>query len=100
MASLIEIRKERLAKAQLLRNLGINPYPSESRKDFSNKEVVANFDKYDGKVLSLEGRLMSWRDMGEIAFGHIQDESGFIQLYVHKGELELTNKDKQTIGAD
>src|SRR3989344_4533686 len=98
MASLIEIRNERLTKVARLRELGLDPYPSKSNKELANTEVVNNFEQYEGKELTLAGRLMSWRDMGEIAFGHIADESGQIQLYIHKDNLAPTSIDKQTIG--
>jgi len=99
MSSLTEIRQERLRKVQALRDLGINPYPSLSQKDVNNNEVVDNFSEYEGKTLSLAGRLMSWREHGELIFGDIQDESGRIQLYIKKEELAPTSKESQTIGS-
>ncbi|MBN1916128.1 lysine--tRNA ligase [Candidatus Dojkabacteria bacterium] len=97
-STLAQIRKIRLEKINLLRKLGINPYPSKGRKDFLNKEIVENFPKYEGKKVSLVGRIMSWREHGHIVFAHIQDESGRIQLYVKDEVLEKTSKEKQTLG--
>lgn len=93
-----ELRAIRLEKAKKLRDLGIDPYPAKSNKEYPNKEIVDNFEKFEGKVVTLAGRLMSWREHGQIAFGHIQDESGRIQLFVQEKDLEKTDKEKQTIG--
>lgn len=93
-----EIRQIRLAKVEILHELGINPYPANSTKDHPNREVVDNFDKYEGKEVTLTGRLMSFREHGNIAFGHIQDESGQIQIFIQKKLLGETSKENQTLG--
>jgi lysyl-tRNA synthetase class 2 len=100
VSRLSEIRKIRLEKVEKLRALGINPYPSRSRKDYSNKEITSNFKKYAGKKITLTGRLMSWREHGQIVFGHIEDESGKIQLFIKADLLEKTSFKKQTLGFD
>jgi lysyl-tRNA synthetase, class II len=97
-SKLSEIRNIRLEKAQKLREMGIDPYPSKSTKEYSNKEIVDNFEKFDGKEVTLAGRLMSWREHGQIAFGHIQDESGKMQLFVQEKELQKTDIKSQTLG--
>lgn len=93
-----EIREIRLEKVEKLRSMGINPYPARSTKDFPNNEIVENYEKHEGKSVTLTGRLMSWREHGNIAFGHIQDESGQIQLFIQKKLLTETSKEKQTLG--
>lgn len=95
-----EIRNIRLQKAQKLRDMGINPYPPRSKKDHSNKYVVDNFDEFEGKEVTLTGRLMSWREHGKIAFGQLQDQSGFIQIFVQAAMLLPTNSDSGNIGFD
>ena len=92
------IREVRLAKAEKLRELGIDPYPAKSIKEYSNNEIVENYSKYEGKKVTLTGRLMSWREHGNIAFGHIQDESGQIQIFIQKKLLSETSKENQTLG--
>jgi lysyl-tRNA synthetase class 2 len=95
-----ELRAIRLEKAKKLRELGIDPYPAKSNKQYSNKVVVDKFDMFEGKEVTLAGRLMSWREHGQIAFGHIQDESGRIQLFIQEKDLKGTSKENQTIGWD
>lgn len=93
-----EIRNIRLEKVETLREMGIDPYPAKSKKEYENKEIVDNYSKYEGKTVTLAGRLMSFREHGNIAFGDIQDESGQIQLFIQKKKLTDTSKEKQTIG--
>lgn len=97
-STLAQIRKERIEKADKLRGLGISPYPSKAKKDYSNKEIIDNYEKFEEKEVSLAGRLISFREHGQLAFGHIQDHSGQIQLYIKSDELEGTSKENQNIG--
>ena len=48
-SDLIGQRKLRLEKVQKLRDLGIDPYPAKSNKEFSNAEITKNFEKYENK---------------------------------------------------
>ena len=51
----------------------------------SIKEIKARFDSDpEGEEVSLAGRLVSLRIMGKAVFGHIQDLTGRIQIYVRK----------------
>ena len=94
------IRDERLEKLNKLREMGINPFPAESRKDHDNQEIVDNYDKFEGKEISLTGRLMSLRDHGHLMFADLADQSGSIQLYIHDEVLELFSQENQTLGID
>ena len=98
MASLIEIRQERLRKIDELRKLGINPYPARSNRTHSNKEIVDGFTEFENKSVTLVGRLMSWREHGPICFGDIEDESGRIQLYIKQDVLSPLEKEKGSLG--
>ena len=63
---------------------GEEAYPQESKKDFANRHVVEHFDKLLEKQLTLAGRIKSMRVMGALAFVHIEDESGKIQVLVKR----------------
>jgi len=95
---LMTIRKIRLEKLRKLRKLGIEPYPAQSLKDYPNKEIVDNFTKFEGKTVSLAGRLMNWREHGKVIFADINDESGKLQLVLKQDVLSPTEQKKQTIG--
>ena len=80
-----EIRKIRLEKANKLRELEINPYPSKVRgKRISVSKARESF----GKKVGVAGRVWSIREHGSCCFLDIKDETGAIQLFVQ------SNKDK------
>lgn len=81
---LIKFRKEKL---KALREEGINPYPSISKRDFSLQEVINNFAKLAKKNIFVVGRIVGMRTHGKIAFIDIDDASGKIQLYLSKNDL-------------
>lgn len=88
----------RIEKLNKLRGMGIDPYPAKSQKDYPNAEVVENFAKFEGKEVTLTGRLMSWREHGSLVFADLQDFSGKIQLYIHQDDLEQADVKTQTLG--
>jgi lysyl-tRNA synthetase class 2 len=88
--TLTEIRNIRLGKADAARKLGLNPYPSRSRRTHYAKAILDDFAGHDGKVVTVAGRLMSWRKQGALAFGHLQDQSGRIQLFLRRQLVQPT----------
>ena len=98
MATLKELRDERIKKLKSLQELGLNPYPAHAQKDRDNLEVVENFNEFDGKELTLAGRIMSWREHGQIVFGDLQDFSGKIQLYIKEESLAPTSAEENVLG--
>lgn len=73
-----------------LEKMGINPYPAELFEvNVTAKEVHDNFDpeKKNYQQVSLAGRVMSRRIMGNAAFAELQDESGRIQIYLRRDDL-------------
>jgi lysyl-tRNA synthetase class 2 len=61
-------------------------------------EIISDYPAFEGKEVTLSGRLMSWREHGALVFGHIQDETGRIQLFIQKELLLPTNSSTQTLG--
>jgi lysyl-tRNA synthetase class 2 len=95
---LIEIRNGRLAKAESLRTLGINPYPSRSGRTHYAKTILDEFASHDQKTATVAGRLMSWRKQGALAFAHLQDQTGRIQLFLRRNLVQPTDGAKGIIG--
>jgi lysyl-tRNA synthetase class 2 len=89
---LIDIRNGRLAKASSLRDLGLNPYPSQSRRTHYTKTVLDDFARLEGQQATVAGRLMSWRKQGALAFAHLQDQTGRLQLFLRRNLLQPTDK--------
>lgn len=79
------LRREAL---QELRNLGINPYPAnEFVTTAFSSEILANFEKFEGKEVVLAGRLMGKRIMGKASFAELKDSDGRIQIYVSRDDI-------------
>ncbi len=65
------------------------------------KTVTARISYFDGKQVTVAGRIMSKRGMGKVGFLHIADLNGQIQLFVKKdilGEEEYNRFKKLDIG--
>ena len=96
--TLTEIRNVRLGKAAALRNLGLNPYPSRSGRTHYAKAILDDFPGHDGKLVTVAGRLMSWRKQGALAFGHVQDQTGRIQLFLRRQLVQPTTAAEAILG--
>lgn len=81
-----DIQESRLLRLEVLRQSGVNPYPERTNRDTNIIEAVENFPSLseEKRSLSVAGRLRSMRVMGAIAFAHIEDESGKIQIFLKK----------------
>ncbi len=97
-STLLALRAVRLEKLKKLREMGIDPFPAKSKKEYSTRGIIENFESFEGKTVTLAGRLMSWREHGNITFGHLADESGQIQVFVQKQKLAETNTNEGTLG--
>jgi lysyl-tRNA synthetase class 2 len=85
------VRRESLQK---LRELGINPYPAAQFNTTAKvKQIVSDFSKFSGKEVTLAGRIMSRRIMGNASFAELKDASGRIQIYF-KRDLICPTDDK------
>jgi len=87
MATLKELRDERIKKLEKLKKMGFNPYPPHSQKDITNGEISTNFRKLKGKKVTITGRILSKRKHSEISFMDVHDFSGKVQLYIKSDEL-------------
>jgi lysyl-tRNA synthetase, class II len=95
---LVEIRNGRATKAVSLRSLGLNPYPSRSKRTHYAKIILDDFGGHDGKTVTVAGRLMSWRKQGALAFAHVQDQTGRLQLFFRRNLVQPTNPNDGSLG--
>jgi len=97
--AILQARREKLNN---LVEAGKDPYEVTSfDKQNDIKDIVDNFENYEGKKVKIAGRVMAKRVMGKASFANIQDENGKIQLYVSRdnlGEEEYTAYKKLDIG--
>ena len=81
------IRRQSLEELQ---KLGINPYPADLFE--VNTTARSIHDKFAAapesfKQVSLAGRMMTRRIMGNASFAELQDETGKIQVYFRRDDL-------------
>lgn len=83
--------QDRLRKAEELRALGINPYPSRFESTHSVEAAIKLGEKKTrtveemlaGKVkkqVTIRGRVMTFREHGRLAFANLKDFSGTVQI--------------------
>ena len=92
--TLSEQEQVRRAKLQKLVDEGKDPY-TKTKFDVNafSADIKENFEEYEGKEVTVAGRLMSRRVMGKASFAGISDRNGRIQVYVTRqdiGEEEYT----------
>lgn len=97
MANLKELRDERLRKLEELKKLGINPYPAKSYRTNKNSEITSSFDDFEGKKVTVAGRVIRIRDIGQLSFIVLKDDSGEIQLFLRKGDLKNADRQKSEL---
>ncbi len=81
---------QRRESLQELRNLGIEPYPSQLFEiNTSSSLIKENFNENPGEFasVSIAGRIMGKRIMGNASFAELQDSAGRVQLYIARDEI-------------
>ena len=82
---LLKVRREKLAELQ---TEGRDPFQiTKYDQDTHSADIKDNYAEYDGKEVSIAGRIMSKRVMGKASFCNVQDLKGNIQCYVSRDEL-------------
>ena len=82
---LMQVRREKLEELQ---KEGKNPYEvtKYDRTEFA-RQIKDNYEEFEGKDVSVAGRIMAKRIMGKASFCTIQDSTGKIQSYVSINDL-------------
>jgi lysyl-tRNA synthetase class 2 len=80
LSEILQVRRDKLSQLQ---SEGRDPFV-QTRFDRTawSAEITGDFDAFDGKTVSVAGRIMSKRGMGKAIFCHIKDDKGRIQIYV------------------
>ncbi len=82
-----EVRKRRIEELELLRSKGIEPYAYNYDVSNFSTEIKSNYEEFEGKDVSVAGRIMAIRRMGKASFTTIQDSKGKIQIYLKKDDI-------------
>ena len=96
---LLQIRRDKLAEMQ---SRGKDPFQI-TKYDVTNHttDILNNYEEFEGKQVTLAGRMMFKRVMGKASFCNIQDLPGKIQCYVARdaiGEESYADFKKYDIG--
>lgn len=89
MSSIDEIRDTRIKKLKLLREGGMNPYPSDIKREINLKTAIENFEVLESshETKWIAGRIMSIRGQGAIVFVTLNDGTGIFQCLLKKDIL-------------
>ena len=82
---LLKVKRDKLAELQ---EKGKDPFQI-MKYDVSHHslDIINDFDKFEGKSVSIAGRIMTKRVMGKASFCNIRDLKGDIQSYVRRDEI-------------
>ena len=82
---LLKVRREKLAELQAA---GKDPFQiTKYDVTVHSTDVKEDYSQWEGKAVSIAGRMMSKRVMGKASFCNVQDLKGDIQCYVARDDL-------------
>ncbi|MBA1334579.1 MAG: Lysyl-tRNA synthetase (class II) [Firmicutes bacterium] len=86
--SLNEMLLLRRQKLDELKRKGKDPFAIDKfdRKNYSS-DIKDNYEEFEGKEVSVAGRIMTKRSHGKASFADIQDRNGRIQIYVREDNI-------------
>lgn len=90
LTELSEQERQRRNSLEELRKLNIDPYPAEGYEvNTTTTEILNSYDEAKGNFqsVSIAGRMMNRRVMGNASFAELQDEKGRIQIYVKRDNI-------------
>lgn len=90
MATLKELRDERLRKLQELKKLGIDPFPARADRTNKAADIASKFSSLENKDVSVAGRIINIRKFGKIGFFVLRDDSGEVQLFLKHDNLKTS----------
>ena len=84
------VEAARREKRAALEALGVQPFAYRYERTHTGAEALAAYHDEmgeNGPTVSVAGRIESWRPKGKVVFGHIEDPSGRIQVYLKRDDL-------------
>ncbi len=93
-----QYRQIRLEKLEKLKALGLDAYPAKAKRTHGIAELVRTYGdveawpaeklEAEGIVVSVMGRLLSFREMGKSVFGHLTENGAQLQGFFRKNDLD------------
>jgi len=84
------VEAARRAKLPELGRLGVAPFAYRYERSHSAQEAVSLYrDEMgeEGPEVRVAGRIESWRPKGKVVFGHLEDHTGRVQIYLRADRL-------------
>jgi lysyl-tRNA synthetase class 2 len=90
---LSQVLADRRASLDRLVAAGVEPFAYAFADRMTAAEAIARLGAADeGPVVRVAGRVVAVRHMGKAGFAHLADESGRIQVYVRREEVDAASK--------
>ncbi|MCL5011792.1 MAG: OB-fold nucleic acid binding domain-containing protein, partial [Candidatus Marsarchaeota archaeon] len=86
----------RVEKLSKLTGLGINPYPYSFSQKNHSVEITSNFQRFEGKEVSVAGRIIRMRTVGKLTFIDLLDQEGKIQVLAAE-KLTIQDTDEKSV---
>ena len=94
----MDLRKQRLAQINELRQKGYEPYKYRFKKDYNAQQIKKLFDnkinpeqQLPDEIFNFAGRIMTLRKHGKSTFIDVKDDTGRIQVYVRLDQIGKEN---------
>ena len=85
LSEILQVRRDKLSA---MKESGNDPFVKNKYDvDTHSMQVKGDFEGYEGKEVSVAGRIMARRIMGKASFVTIRDGEGDIQLYVRRDDV-------------
>ncbi|HMV33411.1 MAG TPA: OB-fold nucleic acid binding domain-containing protein, partial [Gemmatimonadales bacterium] len=83
--------RHRREKRAALEALGVRPFAYRFARSHTARAALALYQDAmgeDGPEVTIAGRIQAWRPKGKVVFGHVEDESGRLQVYLRADQLD------------
>ena len=86
LSEILQVRRDKLAALQ---EAGRDPFTiTKFTRTAWSSDIRENYDAWEGKTVSVAGRMMSKRGMGKAGFCHLKDDKGQVQIYVRSDSVD------------
>ena len=85
LSEILQVRRDKLSA---MRESGNDPFvKTKYDVDAHSMQIKGDFESFEGKTVSIAGRIIARRIMGKASFVSLRDGEGDIQLYVRRDDV-------------